>query len=69
MMDDVLHTDSDLGRWNNLDPRRPPPPGSSTMQAGIPSIVSSGKLTFRVVFELACDSNGELSSLIPNNVL
>lgn len=70
MMDDVLQTDSDLGRWNNLEPRRPaPPPGSSTKQAGMPSTVSGGKLTFRIFLELAWDCDGELSSDMPNSVL
>lgn len=68
MMDDVLQTDNDLGLWKNFEPRRPP--GSSTIHDGIPSVVvSGGKLTFRVFFELACDCEGELSSDIPNKEL
>lgn len=61
MIDDVLHTDKDLGRWKNLDPRRPL---SSTTGGGIPSVVFGGKLTLRPAFEL--DGDIEFSSDIPN---
>lgn len=61
MIEDVLQTDRDRGRWKNFDPRRPP---STTAGGGIPSVVSGGKLTFRPAFELVGDI--EFSSDIPN---
>lgn len=60
MIEDVLHTDKERGRWKSLEPRRDP---STTIGAGgIPSVVSGRKLTFRPVFELEI----EFSSDIPN---
>lgn len=58
-MEDVLHTDSERGRWKNFDPRRV----LSTSGGGMPSVVSGGKFTFLPAFELAGDI--EFSSDIP----
>lgn len=62
MIEDVLHTDNERGRWKNFEPRRPL---STAAGSGIlPSAVSGGKLTFRPAFELEGDI--EFSSDIPN---